>query len=394
MPLASDGKRLFPIEQTNSYGRVMLDRQREIHDDLIGRAPLVVEDRVKPIYMKQLQVLHKAERFKPSYNQMKQRQDDDIVMTNLIRDAKCTSVNRLDGHILRFRELRQKHPNFIPGWLKRYEDTKSMEVHDRIILKSRKWIDDEPPVRALNYRSVLQKTPFTKGGFPRVVNTMPRRKRRRAKNSANSLPPRRSASSMSHSRKSSQSTTPKGRSQLRTAPEEARRESEGLGDYSPDTRSHVQSEPAASSEPEPTQHFEEPAVEKPAAVEEPAAEKPAAVEEPAAEKPAAVEQPAAVEDVARGDAGQSQSAAVETQGAEADAYMDDFEDGDAEQAADSLVDPELLAATNEQAAAREEEEEDDYGDEFDSDGEGSAYDQSNDNLEHSMDREKSKANEK
>jgi len=174
-----------------------------------------------------------------------------------------------------------------------------------------------------------------------------------------------------------------GRSQLRTAPEEARRESEGLGDYSPDTRSHVQSEPAASSEPEPTQHFEEPAVEKPAAVEEPAAEKPAAVEEPAA-----------VENVARGDAGQSQSAAVETQGAEADAYMDDFEDGDAEQAADSLVDPELLAATNEQAAAREEEEEDDYGDEFDSDGEGSAYDQSNDNLEHSMDREKSKANEK
>jgi len=374
MPLASDGKRLFPVEQTNSYGRVMIERQREIHDDLIGRAPLVVEDRVKPIYMKQLQVLHKAERFKPSYNQMKQRQDDDIVMTNLIRDAKCTSINRLDGHILRFRELRQKHPNFIPGWLKRYEDTKSMEVHDRIIQKSRKWIDDEPPVRALNYRSVLQKTPFTKGGFPRVVNTIPRRKRRRAKNSANSLPPRRSASSMSHSRKSSQSTTPKGRSQLRTAPEEARRESEGLGDYPSDTRSHVQSEPAASLEP--TQHFEE----------------------PAAAKPAAVEEPAAVEDVARGDAEQSQSAAVETQGAEADAYVDDFEDGDAEQAADSeadrLVDPELLAAANEQAAAREQEEEDDYGDEFDSDGEGSPYDQSNDNMEHSMDREKSKANEK
>ena len=165
-----------------------------------------------------------------------------------------------------------------------------------------------------------------------------------------------------------------GRSQLRTAPEEARRESEGLGDYPSDTRSHVQSEPAASLEP--TQHFEE----------------------PAAAKPAAVEEPAAVEDVARGDAEQSQSAAVETQGAEADAYVDDFEDGDAEQAADSeadrLVDPELLAAANEQAAAREQEEEDDYGDEFDSDGECSPYDQSNDNMEHSMDSEKSKANEK
>ena len=49
-------------------------------------------------------------------------------MSNLIRDSKCTCENTLDAHILRFRELRQKHPNHMPGWLESYEIGKSMEV--------------------------------------------------------------------------------------------------------------------------------------------------------------------------------------------------------------------------------------------------------------------------
>merc|ERR1711988_104964 len=121
MPLASDGKRLFPVTQTNSYGRIMLARQMEIHDELLQKAPVLIDDKMDPIYLRQMQVLRKAERWKPSYNQMKRRQDDDIVMTNLIRDAQCTCSNRLDGHIMRFRELRQRHPNYIPGFLKKYE---------------------------------------------------------------------------------------------------------------------------------------------------------------------------------------------------------------------------------------------------------------------------------
>merc|ERR1712166_962392 len=149
--------------------------------------------------MRQMQVLHKAERFRPSYNQMKQRHDDDIVMSNLIRDAKSTCTNRLDGHILRFKELRQKHPNFVPGWLKRYEDQKAMEVHETIIKKARKWIDDEPPQRALHYRSVLKKTAFTKGGFPRILlNTMPKPRRRRRKKQSTPLPPRRGPDDPGH----------------------------------------------------------------------------------------------------------------------------------------------------------------------------------------------------
>lgn len=195
MPLASEGIQLFPVSQTNSYGRIMIAKQMETHDHLISSAPTLVNDKVDPIYMRQMDVLHKAERFRPSYNQMKKRHDDDIVMSNLIRDAKCTCENRLDGHILRFKELRQKHPNFIPGWLKRYEDQKSMEVHEDVIKKARKWIDDEPPRRALHYRSVLKKTPFTKGGFPRIVNTMPprraRRRKKKARGSPEPLPPRR-----------------------------------------------------------------------------------------------------------------------------------------------------------------------------------------------------------
>lgn len=196
MPLASDGTQLFPVSQTNSYGRIMIAKQMDTHEDLVAKAPTIVNAKVAPIYMRQMQVLHKAERFKPSYNQMKQRHDDDIVMANLIRDAKCTCTNRLDPHILRFKELRQKHPNFIPGWLKRYEDQKSMEVHENIIKKARKWIDDEPPARALHYRSVLKKTPFTRGGFPRIQQPKVRRRRRGRRKAQNtSLPPRRNTAS-------------------------------------------------------------------------------------------------------------------------------------------------------------------------------------------------------
>lgn len=176
----------------------MIAKQMDTHEELVAKAPTVVNDRVAPIYLRQMQVLHKAERFKPSYNQMKQRHDDDIVMANLIKDARCTCENRLDGHILRFKELRQKHPNFVPGWLKRYEDAKSMEVHETIIKKARKWIDDEPPTRALHYRQVLKKTPFTRGGFPRIVTMpkpKPRRRRRKKRAPAQTLPARRTTAS-------------------------------------------------------------------------------------------------------------------------------------------------------------------------------------------------------
>ena len=46
------------------------------HDKLVAAAwmaPPVVEDKVLPIFMKQMEILHNAERFLPSYNQMQER---------------------------------------------------------------------------------------------------------------------------------------------------------------------------------------------------------------------------------------------------------------------------------------------------------------------------------
>jgi len=178
--MASEGKQLFPVSMTNSYGRVMIDKQMKTHDHLIMKAPHLIDDAIDPVYMKQMDILHKAERFRPSYNIMKQRHDDDIVMANLIRDAQCTCDNKLDAHILRFRELRQKHPNHMPGWLEKYEVGKSMEIHEDVVKKARKWIDDAPPARALHYRQVLRKTAYTRGGFPRIGGPpMPKRKKKK-----------------------------------------------------------------------------------------------------------------------------------------------------------------------------------------------------------------------
>jgi len=194
MPLASDGLQLFPVSQTNSYGRTIIGKQMKTHDHLVMKAPAVVIDRVHPIYMRQMDILHKAERFRPSYNVMKQRHDDDIVMANLIRDARCTCENQLDAHILRFRELRQKHPNHMPGWLEQYEVGKTMEIHENVVKKAKKWIDDEPPRRALHYRQVLRRTPYTRGGFPRIDVPLPKKKKGKKSETAQGLLPGRRTS--------------------------------------------------------------------------------------------------------------------------------------------------------------------------------------------------------
>merc|ERR1712054_229613 len=184
---------LFPVKQTNSYGRTMINKYAKSHDKLVMSAPIVVDDKVKPIYIKQMDILHKAERFRPSYNIMKERHDDDIVMANLIRDARTACDDHLDGHVLRFRELRQKHPNHMPGWAEKYEMTKSMEMHEAVIRKARKWVDDEPPRHALHYRTLLRRTPFTKGGFPRKRVVSPKKILRRGRSKQDLLPGRRAS---------------------------------------------------------------------------------------------------------------------------------------------------------------------------------------------------------
>ena len=54
---------------------------------------LIIDDyRLDPKYAKLSDVLLRAERYKPSYNQQKMKDDDDIVMANLIRDATTRSM--------------------------------------------------------------------------------------------------------------------------------------------------------------------------------------------------------------------------------------------------------------------------------------------------------------
>jgi len=169
MPLMSGKMMGFGVEMTTTHGRAMIERQRYLHVDMVGRAPTVVEDRVLPIYMRQMKILHEAERFKPSFNQMKARQEEDSVMTNLLRDARPTSSHRLDMRTVNFRELRRNHPNFTDSALVKHDATRNMEVHNDIIKQSKKWIDDRLPKKVTKFRNKLQATKFTKGGFPRIV---------------------------------------------------------------------------------------------------------------------------------------------------------------------------------------------------------------------------------
>ena len=50
--------------------------QMRTHDHLIMKAPPLIDDKMERVYLRQMQILRKAERFRPSYNIMKQRHDD------------------------------------------------------------------------------------------------------------------------------------------------------------------------------------------------------------------------------------------------------------------------------------------------------------------------------
>jgi len=88
MPLASAGKMLtFPVETTNSYGRDMITETMRVHDHLIENAPILINNKIDPVYMNQMETMHARERWKPSYNEVKRMADDDILLAHLIRDA-------------------------------------------------------------------------------------------------------------------------------------------------------------------------------------------------------------------------------------------------------------------------------------------------------------------
>jgi len=147
---------------------MMIDEQMRVHDELLESAPILVENKIDPVYMRQMEILHNQERWRPGYNEQKRRIDDDILLSNLIRDAAPQLDCRLDAHILRFREHRAKNPRHKLSWLQAFTLKKENSIKDKLIKDSKKWVDDEPPKVALHYRKILRRTPFTKGGFPRI----------------------------------------------------------------------------------------------------------------------------------------------------------------------------------------------------------------------------------
>merc|ERR1711865_240718 len=192
MPLASDTKVSFSVSRLNPYGRNMLARQLMQHDKLVAAAwmaPPVVEDKVLPIFMKQMESLHNAERFLPSYNQMQERAAQDLVMTKLLQDARPTSRHALDKRTVKFHQLRRKNPTHLPTFLERYEEAQTMEFRAEILNKSRKWVDDRLDPLIGTFKKRLQNSAFTRGGFPRQAHVPKKRKGKRRKRRATVLNP-------------------------------------------------------------------------------------------------------------------------------------------------------------------------------------------------------------
>jgi len=196
MPLLASNPDWFPIETANPYGRTMVATQMKMHNDMWQTTKAKVEHEIEPKYMKVMDILHRAERFRPSYNQQKEKADDDIVMANLIRDATTRCEDHLDAHVLRFRELRKKCPNHLPSWNEQTEIDKQRAAHNNVVKKATKWVDDEPPHEALHYRKVLRRTMHTKGGFLRQPQSPKKRRRPGGNNSPASLLPIRRSRSM------------------------------------------------------------------------------------------------------------------------------------------------------------------------------------------------------
>jgi len=81
--------------------------------------------------------------------------------------------NKLDTHVLRYKEARIQSPNFKPGWVESAKQNVFYKTHQSIMNGSavKRRVDTSPPEKAMLYRSFLMKTSHTAGGVPRAVST-------------------------------------------------------------------------------------------------------------------------------------------------------------------------------------------------------------------------------
>lgn len=156
------------MEQTNSYGRIMIRKQMKLHNNLVQTAAIQVDDQIDERVEKQMMVFHAAQRYKESYNVMQKRQEDDLVLSKLIDTAQSACDTKLSAHTIRFKQFRATKPTWEPSWLQRTEEAMSMRTHEKSIMQARAKIDAGLPKRAIHFKKVLNKSRYTRGGFPRV----------------------------------------------------------------------------------------------------------------------------------------------------------------------------------------------------------------------------------
>jgi len=159
--------RSFPVEQTNSYGRIMIRKQMKMHNSLVRTANVKVEDKIDSRVEKQMEVFHKAERFKDPYMVVMKRIEDDAVLNRLIAGAQSACDTQLSAHALRFKKLRAAKASWEPSYLQRTEHKSAMSTHERVVKNASSIIDSGTPMKAMNFKKVLNQTHYTKGGFPR-----------------------------------------------------------------------------------------------------------------------------------------------------------------------------------------------------------------------------------
>jgi len=157
--------------------------QMQQHEHIIRKARHQIDDRIPHVFLHVSETMKAACKYKPSYQLMKQREEDDKVLSGLIRDTRGRCDHQLDKHTEHFRMLRKMKPNHLPSTATLYELQKSMETHEHVIRKARKWIDNEKPVKALHHRKIMQSTPYTIGGYPRPPKLqVTKKKGRRSRN--------------------------------------------------------------------------------------------------------------------------------------------------------------------------------------------------------------------
>ena len=78
----SSAGRSFPVEQSNSYGRIMIKLNTRMHNNLVQSALVQVDDQIDEHVEKQMAAFRANPRYKESYNVIQKRMEDDAVQAS------------------------------------------------------------------------------------------------------------------------------------------------------------------------------------------------------------------------------------------------------------------------------------------------------------------------